>query len=178
MMKIKLFFVVGIVVSIGMVNCASVNVSVHYDEEVNFANYKTFYFAPPTPQQQRRTSVRDPLFNKTVLREIKPILEAKGFTEASSRAATDLLVVFYTSVRNEQDYVPPTYRVGRWGGVRRVSPGHVVRYKVGTLVIDVVDFRKKELVWQGLGRGVLDRDKPGENLVEAVEKVLADFPPQ
>ena len=178
MMKTKIFVGICFVVLLSLLSCATVHVSINYDEEVNFANYKTFYFAPPTPQQQNRSAVRDPLFNKTVLREIKPILEAKGFAEAASRAETDLLVVFYTSIRNEQDYVPPTYRVGRWGGVHRVSPGHVVRYKVGTLVIDVVDFQKKELIWQGVGRGVLDRDNPGENLVEAVEKVLADFPPQ
>ena len=177
-MKEKIFVIAGSVFLCTLIGCASMKVTVNYDTEATFSDYKTFYFAPPNRQQQSRDAVRNPLFNKTVLREIKPIMESKGFSESPTRNGADLLVVFYTAVKNQQDYVPPTYRVGRWGGVRRVSPGHVVRYKVGTLVIDVVDFKEKELVWQGVGRGVLDRDKPSENLVEAVEKILADFPPQ
>ncbi len=175
----KIAYVVAAALFVSIISgCASMKVAVNYDQETSFSDYDTFYFAPPGQGQQGRDAMRNPLFNKTVLREIKPIMESKGFAEALARNETDLLVVFYTSVKNRQDYVPPSYRVGRWGGVHRVSPGHVVRYKVGTLVIDIVDFKKKELVWQGIGRGVLDRDNPGKNLVEAVEKILAEFPPQ
>ena len=109
---------------------------------------------------------------------IKPILESKGYAEAASQQDADLLVVFYAAVQNRRDFVPPTYRTGRWGRVWRTSPGHVVHYKEGTLVIDIVDRKKKELVWQGMGKGVLDRAEPARNLVEAVQKILEEFPPE
>ena len=104
--------------------------------------------------------------------------KAKGFSEATSREAADMLVVFYAAVHNRRDFVPPSYRVGRWGRVWRTSPGHVVRYKEGTLVIDIVDQKRKELVWQGVGKGVLDRSNPASNLLEAVQKILEKFPPE
>jgi hypothetical protein len=53
----------------------------------------------------------------------------------------------------------------------------VVNYREGTLVIDMVDRVKGELVWEGEGRGLLGRADPGENLAVAVREVLAPFPP-
>jgi hypothetical protein len=112
------------------------------------------------------------------MQEIKPVLESKGLTEASSRDGADLLIVFYAAVQNRRDWMPPTYRVGRFGRVWRTSPGHFHRYKEGTLVIDMVDNRKKELVWQGVGQGVLDRANPAQDLVSAASKILQEYPPE
>lgn len=42
----------------------------------------------------------------------------------------------------------------------------------------MVDNKKKELVWQGVGTGVLDRSNPAGNLVESVGKILEKFPPE
>ena len=175
----KTLILLGISGLIMVIGCASVSVSVNYDEAVDFSEYQSFHFIKQNPkQQQRRGVVRNPLFTKDVMNEIRPILESKGFSEAPSRDRADMLVVFYAAVQNRRDFVAPTYRVGRWGRVWRTSPGHVVRYKEGTLVIDIVDQKKKELVWQGVGKGVLDRSNPGSNLVEAVNEILEKFPPE
>jgi hypothetical protein len=157
-------------------------VSVNYDPQTDFNVYRTFCLVQP--QSEKQGLARHPFFTKEVLNEIKSILEKKGLTEAPGRESTtgresaDLLVHFYAMVKNQRDFVPPTYRIGRWGRVWAVRPGHVVRYKEGTLVIDMVDRVKKELVWEGEGRGVLDPADPSRNLVEAVGKVLEPFPPK
>ena len=135
--------------------CASMRVMTNYDKEINFAQYKTYRFVQP--RGQRRTEIKNPLFSKNVMHEIRPIMEEKGFTEAASLQEADLLIHFYAMIRQRQNFVSPTYRVGRWGRTWVARPGHVVRYKEGTLGIDIVDRRKKELVWQGVGKGVLDR---------------------
>jgi hypothetical protein len=161
----------------GLIGCASVNVNVNYDENVDFSAYQTFRFQKPRAKQDRG-AVNNQLFAKDVLSEIRPIMESKGFTEAGTGEQADLFVIFYAHTENQSDWVPGTYRVGRWGRVHRMSPGHTVRYKTGTLVIDIVDRVKKELVWQGIGNGVLDRQNPGKDLVNAVNDILATFPPQ
>ncbi len=176
-MKRKLIFISMILIIIS--NCSSVRVMVNYDDTISFSDYETFRFVSPRRQQSNRPgTVSNPLVTAEVMREIRPIMESKGLTEASSEETADLLVVFYASIQNRSDYVPPTYTVGRWGRVRRTSPGHVVQYKEGTLVIDIVDRQKREMVWQGIGRGVLNRNNPGENLVECLEEILEEFPPQ
>jgi len=176
-MKKKSLILLGIILIVGLMGCASVAVRIDYDESANFGDYSTFRFVRPQRQQGRGT-VRNQFLTREILQEIKPIMVAKGLTEAASENDADLLVVFYAMVQNRRSFSPPSYRVGRFGRVWRTRPGHVVNYKEGTLVIDMVDNRAKELVWQGVGTGVLGRSDPAGNFREAVEKILEKYPPQ
>ncbi len=176
-MKRMTVFVCG-VCFLSLLACSSVRVVVDYDEATDFGAYRTFQFVHPKHQARGGAPVRNPVFNRDVMREIKPILESKGFAEAPNRDRADLLIVFYAAVQNQRDFVSPSYRIGRWGRVWAVRPGHFVNYKEGTLVIDIVDRKKQDLVWQGVGRGVLDRVNPRKDLIEAVEKILEKFPPE
>ena len=167
-----------VLVILVLFHCATTRVSVNYDKTVDFSAYKTFFLVSPRPASpQRPGAVRDPFLRKEILAEIRPILEKKGYREAASQDQADILVVFYTQVRNQQNWAPPVYRVGRWGRTWVARPGTVVRYKEGTLAIDVVDRQRKELVWQGVGKDVLDRNDPSATLVAAVDEVLKGFPP-
>ena len=58
---------------------------------------------------------------------------------------------------------------------------YVSQYDEGTLVIDVVDMAKQELVWRGIGTGVLSENPSVEertaNINYAVTEILTQFPP-
>jgi hypothetical protein len=156
-----------------------VDVDVQYDDQVDFSRYKTYRIQQPnTRQGKKQNAINNRLFAKDVLEEIKPVMAAKGFTEVRQASQADLIVVFYAHTQDQIDWVPGTYRTGKWGRVWQTSPGHKVRYKTGTLVIDIVDRAGKELVWQGVGEGVLNKKDPGSKFVEAVQKILENFPPQ
>jgi len=157
--------------------CASVRVTTHFDEATNFSAYQTFHFVRPK-RQQGKGQIKSPLFTKEVFREIKPILESKGLRETTTKQEADLLVVFYAWIKNQRDFIRPNYRIGRYGRVWRSRPGRVVHYKEGTLVIDIVDRQKQELIWQGIGQGVLERHNPRQNCIEAVDEILKKYPPQ
>jgi len=49
----------------------------------------------------------------------------------------------------------------------------------GTLYIDLIDAKKKEMIWQGEGIGTLTKniDKKDARIQEIVSKVLAQYPP-
>ena len=53
---------------------------------------------------------------------------------------------------------------------------------VGTLIIDVADTAKNEVVWRGMGVKEVDvqakADKRDKNINSAVKKILKDFPPK
>lgn len=55
------------------------------------------------------------------------------------------------------------------------------QYDEGTLIIDVSDARKKELVWRGVGSGRLRKETTPEQMTQdidlAVAEILAQFPP-
>jgi len=52
-------------------------------------------------------------------------------------------------------------------------------YKDGTLMIDVIDAAKKQLIWQGTGNKEIDKPSknPDQAINEAVQKIMASFPP-
>jgi hypothetical protein len=53
---------------------------------------------------------------------------------------------------------------------------------VGTLVVDMADAHKNELVWRGMGVKEVDvnakPDRRDKNIQEAVEKIFRNFPPK
>ena len=62
-----------------------------------------------------------------------------------------------------------------WGGQTYVTSS-----TEGTLYIDLIDAKKKELVWQGEGEGYLTkvRSEKAARINEFVSKILAQFPPE
>ena len=60
------------------------------------------------------------------------------------------------------------------------------RYEEGTLLIDFVDARTKQLIWRGWAVGVIenvgiiasDPEKAEKKISSAVRKILEHFPPQ
>ena len=109
-------------------------------------------------------------------------IEAKGYRRAKEGA--DLLVALYIT-RNGR-IISSDWGWGyqwdqqAWDGYwmeRRVSAKDVGE---GTLVLDIFDSRKKELVWSGTAlaviRPVASGTKRNERIDEAVEKLLAKLP--
>jgi len=175
----KIFLsLVGLLLII-LTGCSAVRVSVNYDKSVNFSSFKTYSLVKaPQSKESRKGAIRNPLLKKDILNQIKIIFSEKGYIEADSKENADFLVIFYTNIQNRKNWVPPTYRTGRWGRVWRTRPGRVVHYKEGTLVIDIVDNQQKELAWQGVGKDVLDRTNPENNFVSSAREILKDFPPE
>jgi len=67
------------------------------------------------------------------------------------------------------------YRAGAYGGWYGTgSEVETVRYKVGTANVDVVDYAKKQLVWEGLAEGRLS-DKVMKDPRAAVNAVVTEL---
>ncbi|WP_042247287.1 DUF4136 domain-containing protein, partial [Jejuia pallidilutea] len=50
----------------------------------------------------------------------------------------------------------------------------------GVLFVDLINAKKKELIWQGMGTGFLSRntEKKEERIKEFVSKILEQYPPE
>jgi hypothetical protein len=57
----------------------------------------------------------------------------------------------------------------------------VRNYKEGTIVIEIVDFRTNQMIWQGAAAGALtgleNPEDANEVVPKAVRDILAKFPP-
>ena len=154
--------------------CSSVQVNSDYDKKVDFTQFKTFAFHKTGID---KATISD-LDKKRILRSIDEVMTSKGFAKNES---PDLLIAFFTK-ESEQVNVSQ-FNAGWgygwnpyiWGGNTSVN-----RYTEGTLYIDLIDAKKKELIWQGEGEGVLTKDtnKKDEKIKEFVTKILEQYPPQ
>ena len=105
----------------------------------------------------------------------------------SPSVATDLLVtpdvavVYHIAFDTQKSLTAWSTGAGpygwRWGGGFSTTDVRVNEIVVGTLVVDVADVKKNEVVWRGIGVKEIDTNAKAEkrerNIREAVQKFLA-----
>jgi hypothetical protein len=166
-----------------LVSCSPVTVKTDYDHEYDFSQYKSYRWAEETELAKTDVLAKNPLVYKRVQKAVDKDLQAKGFTREES-GDTDFVVVAHAGTKDRMQinqyggyggWYHPFW--GPYGGYTDVS-----HYTEGSLVIDLVDSKKKELAWRGTGTGIVkdykDSDKMQKDLDESVAKILASFPPQ
>ncbi|MBD0726114.1 hypothetical protein B6A10_13115 [Flavobacterium sp. L1I52] len=157
--------------------CSSIRVNSDYDSHVDFSQYKTYAFHKKGID---RVQISE-LDKKRILHAIDNALMQKGMSKSEN---PDLLVNIFTKEREQIDVNQFNMGWGYgwgwgwnpflWGGNTYVSSS-----TQGTLYIDLIDAKKKELIWQGEGIGTLteNRKEKEKQINEFVSKILAQFPP-
>ncbi len=169
-------------------SCSSVRVVSDYDEDANFDNYSSFAFYKPGID---KAQISD-LDKKRILRAIEAQMVSKGKSKSST---PDLLVSIFTKENERVDVYNNNFGWGGgfgfgrgfgyggfgYGGFGGGFGNTVSRNTEGTLYIDFIDAKTKELVWQGIGRSSLykgsDIDKRDEKIRTIVSEILMEYPP-
>lgn len=172
MMRVSKLFLIPVWMLL-MVSCSSVRVTTDYDTQVDFAKYRTFAFYKTGID---KAPISD-LDKKRIMRAVESELLAKGMRKSSS---PDVLVSLFTKSR-ERINVNDNRFGGFWYpwyyGPNQMN---VSQYTEGTLFIDLLDAKKKELVWQGVGTGALrmtDVRRKERRIKEFVKEIMAQYPP-
>jgi hypothetical protein len=152
-----------------------------YDPKVDFTRYKSFAFLPDK-------TLNNPFLRQKFENAITRALEPKGFRYVTPEENPDLWIAIAGSVDKQLQMDTSTYGYGYggygWYGGYGMGMGTttVREIPVGTVVIDVVDAARKELVWQGRGTDTInpnasssDRDY---NIHQAMLKMFKEFPPK
>ena len=157
--------------------CSSIRVNSDYDSHVDFSQYKTYALHKKGID---RVQISE-LDKKRILHAIDNALMQKGMSKSEN---PDLLVNIFTKEREQIDINQFNMGWGYgwgwgwnpyfWGGNTYVSSS-----TQGTLFIDLIDAKKKELVWEGQGIGILteNRKEKEKQINEFVSKILTQFPP-
>ena len=164
-----------------LASCATIKVEADYDTTADFSQYKTFAFYKKGIEKVDISS----LDKKRIIKAIEQEMLAKGFTLSSK---PDIVVnIFAKSTKKvtvhnntySNYYWQPYYYYGPYYGMNYGT--HVSQYDEGTLFIDFVDNKKKELIWQGVGKGALNMNnakKKDEIVKEFVKQIIAQYPPE
>ncbi|GAB5476396.1 MAG: DUF4136 domain-containing protein [Maribacter sp.] len=172
-------------------SCTSVRVLSDYDRAADFNEFKSYAFYK-TGIDKAQISDLD---KKRILRAIETEMGSRGFVKSDS---PDILVSIFTKESEQVDVYNNNFGWGGWGGWGwgGFGPGWgwggwgpgwgwggnaVSTRTEGSLYIDLIDAKKKELIWQGKGVGTLGNNKNIEKkearIQQFVSEILEEYPP-
>ena len=172
---------VALLAAVLLAGCASSgNLRSDYDPTADFGAYRTYNFIERGSNEQYES-----FFDRYMVEAITLEMENRGYVKSDN---PDLLVNFNailqdkTQVRSTPAPTPMYggyygYRAGyygAWGGYPYATETHVSQYTEGTFNIDLVDAKKKQLVWEAVGIGRVS-DSDLENLEERVNEGVPRF---
>ena len=173
MKLIKLLSVLGFFI---LTSCSSVYVNMDYDKKANFENYKTYAYNKISVD---KLEISD-LDKKRILYALDAAMHTKGFSKSEN---PDVLINIFTKERERVNVYNNMGWGPGWGWGMGWGMGmgftQTTTTPEGTLYIDIVDAKTKELVWQGIGTGYLTTnfEKKDERIAEFVSKILEQYPP-
>lgn len=173
----KTFKLIPLLLLFIVASCDTVQVYSDYDRAVDFAPYKTYAFLKSGID---KVEISD-LDKKRILHAIDQQLLAKGMTKSEN---PDVLINIFTKSREEisVNQFNSGYGYGwgyGWNPYMYGGQTTVTSSTAGTLYIDLIDAKKKELIWQGEGTGTLSKDsnRKDEIINDFVSQILAQYPP-
>lgn len=154
--------------------------------DANLTNYQTFGFMSELATDRAGyTSLVTQHLKAAVTAE----MTARGYRY--SEQEPQLLINFNSNVEQRADIRTTTTTAVPYYGYYHYRRGYyspfpyyqkeveTVRYKVGTVNIDVVDAARKQLVWEGIAEGVLNKQdiaQPRESMARVVNQIFEQYP--
>ncbi len=157
--------------------CSTLTVSSDWDHAVDFSRYKTFGL-------REGTKAQNPIVQNRIDSAVMKTLESKGLTPSDDPS---LIVYTHTRVSQEKQVNYDNFGYGGWYGWDGWGTGGwsgnsatVQEVPIGTVVVDIVDTKNKNLVWRGTASEVAasgDTDSQ-ESIDKAAAKLFQNFPPK
>jgi hypothetical protein len=173
---------------VSLIGCSSISTNNDYDPSIDFTKYKTYkWFEGEIPADD--ALAKHPLVKRRLENSVEKNLASKGFTK-SSGDNVDFVVILHAGTKEKMQVNTYNYggygygAYGRgWGGYGGMTTTDVNYYDEATLVVDIADVAKKELVWRGSATGVVSKSQKTateaqEDSDEIIRLLLENFPPQ
>lgn len=145
-----------------------------YDRSVNFRKYATYKVEPA------KTDKDDPVLNsqlnqKRIEEAVVTEMKKRGYVRKDENA--DLVIKYRIDVENRQEMQSyNTWGYGWWG---RPNNTYTRNYREARLVINMVDAKTDQLVWQGWSSGEEKNSRKQDQeaaIYNMVNKILAQYP--
>ncbi len=171
---------------VATVSCSSTSVQTDYDHQSDFATFDTFAWYMQSGDDKAPTAGTNQIVDGRIRRAIARNLTGSGFSQTTP-ATADLLVTYYASLSQQMRMYTSGWGYGwgygpRWGYGYSYWPGWgyttASTWHEGTIIVDIVDRKKKQLVWRGvISRALGKKSSTDEKIDQAMDRVMAEFPP-
>ena len=153
-------------------SCATVNVKTDYDSHTDFSKFKTFAFYKKGIDKAKISDID----KRRILRAIETELKVKGMTVSTN---PDILISIFAKSTKEIDVYNHNYWYPHY--YNSFYRNNFSTYTKGTLLIDIIDAKGKQLLWQGVGKGTLNTsgnvERKESRINEFVAEIIAKYPP-
>jgi len=166
-----------------LVGCSSLRVTTDYAEGTEFSEFRTFTYR----DSDNSVATSSPLVHRRIVNAIQQGMTSSGLVEVDENP--DVYVTYYGST-DQQTHFHTTYSgVDTWSGSRRSRHGvgfgvttsttRPTTVEQGTLVIDVWDASRNEMIWRGVATSTLSSnpERNTRTINRAVERAFRNFPP-
>ena len=178
-----------------LAGCSTLDIHTDFDCKADFSKLKTFTWVPGMKQASKDPRVDNAVTDARIRTAVEKVLVAKGYQKRDA-GQPDFWVAYQAAIEEKFDpkmtnypYTTPLTRdiangnfaqdlTWAYGG----SQTFLSHYEEGTLIVDIVDPRKRNLMWRGTAKATLEGGrnsaKKEARLNEGVQKIFATFPPK
>jgi hypothetical protein len=170
-------------VLIALAACApAIKVSQDYDPAARLQGLNTWAWQPGYPKPTGDPRLDSDLLNERIRTAIESGLAAKDYTRVDSPEKADFTVAWHVAIAEKLDARTMYTGYGPYRGWGGGATTVVDQYEVGMLLVDFISPRTKQVIWRGTAQSRVQESRdPQERQARidaAVEKLLAQFPPQ
>lgn len=174
-----------------LAGCSSLTVNHDFNQQADFSKLKTYNWLP-FPKDMKVNELNRARF----ITSVEVNLASKGLSQNSSNP--DFMIATHFGRENKIDitnwgysYAPNNYYTGygyrhpsHYGGTGAVTTGgvSVYEYEQGTLILDFIETKTKQLIWRATAKSIISPastpEKQTKRINSAVAKILESFPPE
>jgi hypothetical protein len=182
---VRVHIALSLVLIVGL--CAGAHaqkINVVYDKQLNFAQFKTFAWAPQGP-------VAHPMLAANVVGGIEQELKARGLQKVNVNENPGLIIQVYGSIDQDSTLYSNDPLYNATGGIPPFDPSFsgslltgmygntTVTIHKGQLVVDLIDAANKKLVWRGMSQQNLamhNKNKLIDQINNTITKLFKQYP--
>lgn len=188
--KTSIIALVGILLA----SCSGLKVVTNYDKSIDFDQYKTARFygwknnSDDILSDMDKKFIEEAFLNEFEKREVNFVKDTESDLIVSLFIVTEKKTNYSQSATYPHAY-RGYYRYGYggyygygpgygWGGAYPYSDIQTVEYTEGTLIVSVYDAEKKEIVWESVAKGTIEKkNKHQERAIQStVGEIMYKFP--
>lgn len=176
MKRFKLFYIAITLLTISSCSISQYSVITDADQDADFNLYKSYYWSDEFQSDQGK----DPLFyNSLTKKRLKSAIESemKGRGYVLDASKPDLLINSRVLVEEKSNqstvaYAPYSFYYYPFSPNTTIS-----QRKQGGVIIELIDKKRRQLVWQGYAPDVLETNTKNkqEEIRKAVSMIFADY---